>query len=290
MIRLLIWSLIWISSTSIEPTHPLVLFPDHVEKYPHFSNAYAQKHGIKSITIFTSKKFPDRPIYKFGQYEVLKFSTDYKFIERQTIFESLSDTLETVISWQGRDYPTRIFENTGAQWEYGIWQWKDGLPLRVDYDFYENRDARASEALLYVGNRILETTYWQQDVKGQVLTLVQHNGLGTEKGRIAINPYHRPKQFIATSVSNRRTFNYNYELAEDGRIERIQSGGRLSKQDYLFKYNENGSIKQVKVYRFDELFELVDYFYGSNGTLRSILITNPQSKEMTIKEFRYSFY
>lgn len=290
MIRLLIWSLIWINSASVDSTKPLVLFPDQIEKYPYFSNAYAKKFRIKSIRINTSKKFPDRPIYRFSQYEVLNFSTEFQWIGKQTIFEALNDTLETVISWQYSDTPKRILQNTGAKWEYSIWQWKEGLPLRTDFDYYHDRDAKASTALLYVGSRVIETDYWQQKVFNDHLSLVKHNGLGSEKGRMDLSPYHQPNSFIYTDQRARKTYKYSYKYNADGSIESISHGGRLVQIRHEFSYDSSLGVKQIKGYRSDRLEEIVDYFYNSDGTLRSILTTNLASKEMTIMDFKYSFY
>ena len=290
MLRLLLWSIIWVNSTGINDRHPLVLFPDHLNNYPYLSNRYAKSNNIADVYIYTSVKFPERPIYKLSQYHKLHYDRAGKLLNRQIIFEALTDTLNTIISWSGGNNPTAYLENTGRQWEYSTLEWQDGYPSKINYVNYYDRDATAMDALQVVGEPYESAAYWSRNERSGRLEFVLHEKLGTPLGQLQIEPYFKPEQFYYNSNMERQSFRYRYKHDDAGRIEQILHGGRLTQLRHELAYDEQGRIKAVKSYENNMLEVLTDYFYNENGTLRSFLITNVRTKEMTIKELRYSFY
>ncbi|MGB0165428.1 MAG: hypothetical protein ACPF8V_01115 [Luteibaculum sp.] len=288
--KLFYWILIWISATGISTHHPLVIFPDQVFEYPYFGPEYIQQHRIKNIRISTSKKFEGRPIYKLSQVEDLEYSKQHNLISRKIIFEALADTLETIIGWNVDHQPLRILENTGSYWEYSIIDWQQGFPKKIQIDQYPDRDASALEALVHVGSGIDQTIHWTSSTLGSQLEFELHENYGQELGRINLSPYNQPLEFAAHDIAYKKSSRYIYSYNSAGQINSVRTSGRIAFRNYVFEYNPNGSVKEIKAYQQEKLLSLTDYFYNEEGTLRSILTTRMDTKEMTIKEFRYSFY
>ncbi len=289
--RLLLWTLIWLGNTGTNPSMPVVVFPEHIQQYPYFSSQYCSQHNIQSITITTSKKFEGRPIYQLSQYEVLEFSRNkHDLISKNIIFESLDDTLKTIIGWGDSHLPLRWLENTGARWLYRELQWANKFPELIRYDVYENRDASTSEALKQLGIAFEYERYWSPQSSGTKYLFDIHTEFGQRKGRLELSKKLQPTRFYYTSSDARKTQTFMYRYDEAGRIETLINGTRVTATEYRFKYDERGRVKGIKAYDGGVLEELTDYFYNDTGTLRSVLTTNVNTKEMTIKEFRYSFY
>ena len=289
MLRLLLWTIIWMGQTGVSTQYPCVFFPEQLSQYPYFPIEHVRTKKIKSISIYTSVKFPEREMYKLSQYHVLNYGREGQLLGKKVIFEALTDTLQTVISWNEQLKPSFYLENTGRQWEYAALEWKEHYPTLIKHDSYENRDASSIEALKILGNNF-KNSYWTTETFGNKFSIVIHDAYGTPHGQLWMTPPNRPEEFYYNENQERRSYRYRYAMNPDNSIQSMRSGGRINQRTHEFTYDEKGKIKGVRTMLNNEIESLTDYFYNDDETLRSILQTDIRTKEMTVKEFRYSFY
>jgi hypothetical protein len=261
---------------------------------PFFNETFIKENKIREIRGRYTVKNPGVPMREMNEYHVFEFDTLGRLMR---IYETRksdgsADTMYHKYFYNGKGH--MIYHSYGSKSKWRYWTYLyDAKGRMVSYDIFR-------QFLEYDGNikslkEKTQTYNYANEGSDSVRITNNSYGLPYKKEKIILDEGGRVMTLDDRFITTKQGWVDHFVYDENGRL--IETTHKSTREDDVklretFDYDENGNIKEKKVFRYGHQIEEYQFIFNSKTQLCSAILTrDPNSDKITILRFQsYEYY